>query len=149
MVNVHDGHENQKTGGEIVMEDVADEPGAGNEQRDASSQERDEIYRHAPVGVAAGARFATLVIACDPYILRGVQDGENSAAVARLRNLIGRRTFKKRGQNEPEKLCDRQSDRREHLANAVFADHSLKTQPSEKRESRPQGKAQGKSKFCG
>src|SRR5580704_1699753 len=147
MVNVHDGHENQEASGEIVMEDVADEPGAGNELRDAARQERDEIYRHTPIRLAARSRFATLVVTGDPQILRGMQDGENSAAVARLRNLVGRAQFEKRGQNEPEKLGDREGERREHLSNAVLADHSLKTQPSEKCESCPQCETHGKSKL--
>src|SRR5580700_5714694 len=101
------------------------------------------------MGLAAGARFATLVVAGDPYILRGVQDGEDSAAVARLRNLVGRAQFHKRGQNKPEKLRYCERDGRDHFANAVFTDHALKTQPGENCEGCSEPQARGKSKLCG
>ena len=48
--------------------------------------------------------LALLIIAGDPEILRGVQDGQYAAAIARLRYPIGGVQLEKRGQNEPEKL---------------------------------------------
>ena len=52
----------------------------------------------------AASEFALLIVAGDPEILRGVQHGEDAAAIARLRNPIGGVQLEQRGQNEPEKL---------------------------------------------
>ena len=98
------------------MKEIADEPRAGNEQSDAASHERCEIGPQVPVRLACRAGFATLVVAGDPYILRGVKDGEDSTAVARLRRLISGAQFEKRGQHEPEELGYRESDWRDHGA---------------------------------
>ena len=113
MMDIHERHENQEAGGEIVVKQIADEPGARNEQRDAAGDERGEICRHVPILLAGGARFASLVVAGDPNVLRRMQHRENSAAVARLRHLRGGVQFEQRGQHEPQKLRERQGERRQ------------------------------------
>src|ERR1700728_187123 len=106
MVDIHDRGEDQEAGGEVVVKHAADDPRAGDEERDAARDEREEVAGQAPAGFARGARFAALVVAGDPDVLRRVQDGENAAAVARLRNL--RVQLQQRGYNEPDKLSERE-----------------------------------------
>ena len=149
MVNVYDGHENQEAGGEIVMEEIADKPRAGDKQSDAAGHERCEIDPQVPIRLACRAGFATLVVAGNPYILRGVKDGEDSTAVARLRHLISGAQFEKRGQHEPEELGYRESDWRDHGVNPVLADHALETKPGEDGKGSAQRETQGKSEFGG
>src|SRR4029077_12107764 len=98
MMDVHQRGEYQKTGGEVVMKDVAHQPRPGNEQRDATGNQRKEIGNHAPARLTGGPGFALLVVTRDPDVLCGVQYSQNSAAVTRLRDLVGRAQFQKRGQ---------------------------------------------------
>ena len=111
MMDVHDGGENQKARGEVEMKDATDDPRAGNKERDAAGDQREEVARHSPARLAGSARFALLVVAGDPYVLRGMQDRQDSAAVARLRDLISRVQFQERGHNEPDELRERQRQR--------------------------------------
>src|ERR1700728_1973945 len=82
MMDIHHGGEDQEAGSEVVVKHAADDPGAGDEKRDAAGDERKEVARQAPAGLSRGARLAALVIAGDPDVLRRGQDSENAAPKA-------------------------------------------------------------------
>src|SRR5579872_1370302 len=107
-MDVDERSEDQKTCREIEMKDAAHYPWARDEQRDATCKERDEVCRRPPVRLPGRTRFALLIVAGDPDILRRVHDGKYAAAVARLRNVVRRMQFEQCGHHEPEKLRERQ-----------------------------------------
>src|SRR5277367_5898215 len=73
------------------------------------------------MGIAGRACFFFLVIARDPQILSGVQDGQQATAVTRLRNFAAADEFDHRGQEEPQKLRDGQREDRKNDAEIASA----------------------------
>ena len=118
-MDVHKGRKRQKAGGEIGVKDAAGDPRPGNEESNSSRDQSQEVSRKLPVGIASSARFARLVVACDPQILCGMQHRQNAATVAGLRHLVPTEEFDHRGQQEPQELRDRQRQRREDRPQAA------------------------------
>jgi hypothetical protein len=146
-MNIHERNENQKARGEIVMEQIAHEPRAGDKERDTSGNQGCEISGQVPAFLPRSARLTALIVTRDPYILRGMQDGENSAAIARLRHLREGIQFEQRGKHEPQKLREGESERRDQRARAHGAYQTPESQECEDQERYAKHEAQGKCEF--
>lgn len=108
VVNVDESGEGEEAGGEVGVKEAADDPGSGDEEGDAAGDESEKVARETPMGLAFGAGFTFLVVAGDPEILRGVQDGEDAAGIAGLRDATAAGEFDDGGHEEPEELGEDQ-----------------------------------------
>src|SRR5271154_5132659 len=88
MVDVYHRRKDQKARGEIEVKNSAHDPRTRNEQCDTARGQYQKIASHSPGAPGSGARFAALIVACNPDVLGRMQDSQNSAAIARLRNPV-------------------------------------------------------------
>src|SRR6476660_5694997 len=86
VVEIHQRGKDEEAAGEIEVEDVAGDPGAGNEECNAAGDEHSEISERTPILPAFGAGFPAGVVAGDPEILSGVHHRQHARAVAALRH---------------------------------------------------------------
>jgi hypothetical protein len=116
MMKIHHRCKREETRYEIGMKYAADDPWPRNEQRNASGDQRHYVSRNFPIRLFGSAGFSFLVVTGDPQILRGMQYCQQAAAVPRLRNFLAASEFNRYRKEKPEKLRDRQRERRNDLA---------------------------------
>ena len=104
MVDVDQGGENQKAGGEVIVENMAGKPRSGDKEGNASGDEDCKITKWTPTRDAFGIGFSPRVITCNPEILRGMHHGEHTGTVAALRDSHALAHGKHCRQQEPDKL---------------------------------------------
>src|SRR5208282_4455593 len=97
--------------------------------------------------IASSASFFSLVIARDPQILRGMQHGEQAAAVTSLRNFPAADELDYRGQKKPEKLRDGQRKHWKNCAEATPARQRRKGPPAGTHKKQRQNRSRRQSEF--
>jgi len=104
VVDVDQGGENQKAGGEVIVKNMAGKPGSGDKESDASGDKDCKITNWTPTRDAFCSGFSPRVITCDSEILRGMHYCEHTATVAALRDAHALAHGKHCWQQEPDKL---------------------------------------------
>src|SRR5580698_6399373 len=99
------------------------------------------------MGIAGRASLFLLVIARDPQILRGMQNGEKAAAVARLRNFVPADELDQRWQQKPEELRDGQRKNRKDCAEVAPSCQRRKSPSARANEKRGQNRSRWQRKF--
>src|SRR6202049_3416533 len=121
VVNIYESRECEKARDKISVKNAADDPRPWDEERDSAGNQCHKITGKRPTGVASRTGLLFLVIARNPQILRGMEHGEQPAAVTSLRDFAAADKLNDRGQKKPEKLCHRQRNDRENAAEVASA----------------------------
>src|SRR5271156_471686 len=87
VVDVYQRGKYQETCGEIMVEQTAREPRAGDEQSYAADDQHSEVGPGAPVAAILGRRLSPSIIARNPEVLRRVHNREYSRTVTALWNF--------------------------------------------------------------
>src|ERR1700732_3515426 len=87
VVNIYERREGEKARGKISVKNAADDPRSWDEERDSAGNQSDKITGKRPTRVASRTGLLFLVIARNPQVLRGMEHGEQPAAVTRLRDF--------------------------------------------------------------
>src|ERR1700676_2244070 len=121
VVNIYESREGEKACGKISVKNAADNPRPWDEERDSAGNQCHKITGKGPMGIAGRTGLLFLVIAGNPQILRGMEHGEQPAAVTSLWDFAAANKLNYRRQKKPEKLCQRQRNDRENAAEVASA----------------------------
>src|ERR1700738_3006409 len=149
VVNIYESREGEKACGKISVKNAADNPRPWDEERDSAGNQCHKITGKGPMGIAGRTGLLFLVMAGNPQILRGMEHGEQPAAVTSLRDFAAADQLNHRGQKKPEKLRDRQGNDRKNAAEVPSAGQRGESPATgtEKKE-RKRG-SRGESEFSG